>query len=131
MRTLFTTITLVAFAVRGSSAEVKEIPVPAMKIERATGRFDHPKEIKSAGELAKAFTQKEVIDSIQKKVDFAKQRLIYFAWSGSGQDSITASEAKGVIVFTYTLGRTRDLRSHFKLFVVDKDATIRVDGAGP
>jgi hypothetical protein len=109
--------------------DVKEIALKGLKADMPMTRPNQPTEIKTAEELAKVFPQKEVVDAIKKEVDFAKQRLVFFAWAGSGGDKITATTAKDEVTFTYKGGLTRDLRSHFKLFAIPKDAKFKVEMA--
>lgn len=108
---------------------VKELTAPRPNgIPRGNPRT--PIEITSADELAKAFTDKDAVAAIQKDVDFAKQKLVSFAWAGSGMDRIRAVivEVKGVkeVAFLFRAGRTKDLRGHVHLFVVDRSVKWRV-----
>jgi len=108
---------------------VKEIALPAMK-GFPTTKFDQPAEIATTEALAKAFPDADVRTAIEKEVDFAKQKLLYFAWSGSGQDKLTPGAGdKGAITFTYKRGLTRDLRGHRRLFAIAKGATWSVERA--
>jgi hypothetical protein len=63
-------------------------------------------------------------------VDFKKEYLLLFRWSGSGRDRITPSVEKGKkgdeAVFTYQMGKTRDLRFHARLFAVPVGMEYRV-----
>lgn len=107
--------------------EIKEIKVEGYKpTGRPTTQATMPTEIKSAEELAKTFTQEEVVAAIKKEVDFSKQKLVFFAWAGSGQDKITGVLNKDEATFIYTRGLTRDLRSHYHLFAVPRDAKVLV-----
>ena len=103
-----------------ASAEVAEtlpetIPLPEARPKR----------------LAKAVEDASAQDTIKKAVDFGKQKLLYFAWSGSGGDKLGFTVGKGdkapEVTFRLTPGLTRDLRAHFKLYAVAKDATWRMD----
>jgi hypothetical protein len=89
------------------------------------GKATEPTAIKSADDLAKSPALKDSADAIKKEVDFDTQKLVFFAWSGSGGDKI-APDAKTAGTFTYTAGLTRDLRPHVHLFVVPKDAEVKV-----
>src|SRR5262245_2630941 len=55
-------------------------PVPAV------ASWNKPTKITSAQELAKAFPDKEAQVKIAKQVDFIKDYLLYFRWTGSGGD---------------------------------------------
>ena len=62
---------------------------------------------------------------VMQQVDFTKEELLYFSWSGSGRDRISwraatkADKAKGV-VFLYNKGMTEDLRAHIALYAIGK-----------
>lgn len=69
-------------------------------------------------------------EAIEKQVDFTKEHLLLFKWSGSGRDKLEFSVEEGkdgpVVVFKLTPGLTRDLRQHSRLFAVSKSAAFRV-----
>src|SRR5262249_25095486 len=93
-----------------------------------TGQADKPTEITSDEELAKAFPREEARAKIKKEVDFTRQKLVFFAWSGSGQDKLSFKAGNGEkpgITFTYEPGRTKDLRPHIHLYSVPRDATVK------
>lgn len=107
---------------------VKEIPTKELKIPAMRGgKATEPTVIKSADDLAKSPALKDSADAIKKEVDFDTQKLVFFAWSGSGGDKI-APDAKTAGTFAYTAGLTRDLRPHVHVFVVPKDAEVKVVG---
>jgi hypothetical protein len=111
-------------------AAVKEIDLKGAKFGLPKGKADMPTVLKSAEELAKAIPDVEVQAKVKKEVDFAKQQLLFFAWSGSGGDRLAYNVEKGekgpLVVFLYTRGLTRDLRGHVHLFALPKDATWKV-----
>jgi hypothetical protein len=79
--------------------------------------------LKSLKDGTKYF-EKGALATISKAVDFEKQIVLVFAWKGSGQDRFTfaRTEAHPVqIKFSYKPGRTRDLRPHVKIFVLQSD----------
>lgn len=122
----------VAILLVGSAAKaddkpaVKEIDTKDFKIMAPRdGKATAPTEIKTADELAKNAILKDVTEAIQKHVNFKKEKLVLFAWWGSGQDRITPDD-KNLGTFIYTLGFTRDYRMHVKLFVVPKDTAVKV-----
>lgn len=108
--------------------EIKEIKLEGFK---PTGRpmtlATMPTEIKTAEELAKTLPQEEVVAAIKKEVNFDKQKLLFFAWAGSGQDKVSGEIVKEEAIFTYKRGLTRDLRSHYHLFAIPKDAKFKVE----
>ncbi|MCX7666494.1 MAG: hypothetical protein N2112_13220 [Gemmataceae bacterium] len=96
---------------------VRELEAPKIK---GTGKATAPKFIKSEADL------KEILPDYKADVDFKKERLVLFAWSGSGQDKITYAGDAKMVTFTVNYGLTRDLREHVKLFAVPKDAIVEV-----
>ncbi len=112
---------------------VKEIPTKDLKFAfpAKAGKATEPVAVKSADELAKNPVVKDAADAIKKLVDFEKQKLLVFAWAGSGQDTITLSigseGGKSIVYGEYLRGRTRDLRQHVRLFAVPKDLKVVVD----
>jgi len=110
--------------------EISLADVPAAIVQ---GKPTMPTTITTAEELAKVFADESVAARIKKDIDFEKQKLVYFAWSGSGQDKLTHSivkdekdDKKEVVKFQYHPGRTRDLRGHHKLYALPKDAAFVV-----
>ena len=114
-----------AFAADDKPA-VKEITPKDLKIKAPDGgKATDPTVFKTSDELAKSEVLKDVADDIKKLVNFEKENLVFFAWAGSGGDAIAADE-KTAGTFNYTRGKTKDLRQHVHLFVVPKDATVKV-----
>ena len=111
---------------------VKEIPTKDLKLTiPEKGKPTEPTTITSAGDLAKNEVVGKAADDIKEQIDFNKQKLLVFAWHGSGQDRMTASigaEGKDLIVFVEFLpGKTKDFRPHTRLFAVPKDLKVVVD----
>jgi hypothetical protein len=103
-------------------AAVREISLEGLKAP-AKGDVTKPKEISSEAEVVKVFEQTEVAARIKKAVDFGKQRLVYFTWSGSGGDRLTYTVGKrsdGPVKFRFHKGLTLDLRPHHHLYAIDK-----------
>ncbi|MBP3958159.1 hypothetical protein J8F10_23160 [Gemmata sp. G18] len=110
---------------------VKEIPTKDLKVKVPDGgKASEPTEIKTADDLAKSPVLKDAADDVKKSVDFSKEKLLVFAWAGSGGDKVALTgdtkDGKTALAVTYTRGLTRDLRQHVKLFVVPKDAEVKV-----
>lgn len=109
---------------------IKEISTKDLAVTvREDGRPSKPDTITSAEALARSPVVGKAAAEIKKQIDFDKQRLLVFSWSGSGQDRITAaigtgSDKEPVIAVTYKPGRTYDLRQHVQLFVVPKDLKV-------
>jgi hypothetical protein len=106
--------------------------VRELKDVRATTtakNVNKPAEVTSADEAAKVF-DKDTLEKVKKEVDFSKEKLVCFDWEGSGQDMVAFKLDKDkdaqVVVFTYTPGRTKDLRMHSRAFVMPKDMKWRV-----
>jgi hypothetical protein len=115
-------------ALADDAPSVKEIPTKDLKLAFPEGtKATEPTTIKSADELAKSPALKDAADVIKKEVNFEKEKLLFFAWAGSGGDKLTP-DAKTAGTFALTRGRTRDLRRHMHLFVVPKDAEVKVVG---
>ena len=74
--------------------------------------------------LSTETSNKEAVAKISKAVDFEEQIVLVFAWKGSCQDRFMFAKSEGhpeQIKFSYRPGRTRDLRSHVKVFVLGSD----------
>jgi hypothetical protein len=116
-----------------------EIPPDVFNLETKGVKFDFskggnapkPVEIKSAEELANSplFADAASREAIKKQVNFAKEKLVVFVWSGSGQDKLSGQLIKrgGTAVFTYKVGRTDDLRRHAYLFAVPNYAKVELN----
>ena len=108
--------------------EIKDIAVKPTAYQRPT----KPVEIKSLDEAAKHF-RAEGVAKLKAKVDFEKQRVVLFAWRGSGQDKITYDVAESFpeqILFHYKPGRTRDLRPHVKVYALRLNVKHSMSKAG-
>ena len=82
--------------------------------------------ILSSKDDALKYITKDLLDLL--KVDFTKQKLLVFAWKGSGQDKIDYVVMESFpeqITFSYKRGRTRDLRQHCKFFIIRKNVLLR------
>jgi hypothetical protein len=82
--------------------------------------WQKPVLIDSAEVAAKHFAAAD-LPEVKKKVDFKHQVLLVFAWSGSGQDKLTVIVAESYpeqVSFSYERGRTKDICSHLKLYVL-------------
>ncbi|MBA4067875.1 MAG: hypothetical protein C0501_30075 [Isosphaera sp.] len=131
------TMTLVALAAASAAADDKPaaraVDLAGVKLVWAE-RAGTPAavEVASADELAKskAFADDASRDAVRKRVDFGKEKLVVFAWSGSGGDKLTpavaADGAKTTATFAYRAGATDDLRRHGLVFAVPKDAAVKV-----
>ena len=92
--------------------------------------FNKPVVVKSKEEAAKYFG-KEAVATLVKAVDFKKQFVLVFAWRGSGGDQLNYTVAESFpeqITFSRQFGRTRDLRSHAKVFALRSNVKWSVKG---
>ena len=109
---------------------VKELPTKDLKLAPPPERGSPtaPAVVKSAAELEKNPVLKDAAAEVAKLIDFDTQKLLVFAWSGSGQDKLAvtaaAKDGKAVLAVEHTPGRTRDFRPHVKLFAVPRDAEL-------
>jgi len=86
-----------------------------------------PMTFRNPSEAAKYFSESQ-LKRLSAKVDFQKQTLLVFAWRGSGQDQMTYTLAESdpeQITFKILPGRTRDLRTHLKIYALRKDVKIK------
>lgn len=119
------------FACGDAPPDVRALAVKGVKFDHdKAGNTPKPVEIKSADELMKSplFADNASRDEIKKQVDFAKEKLVVFVWSGSGQDKLDGALIKrgGTAQFTYKAGLTDDLRHHGHVFAVPKDAKVEM-----
>lgn len=87
-----------------------------------------PLVIRSRGVAAKYFTARD-LRNLTKSVDFKQQFVLVFAWRGSGRDQMSYSVKESSpeqIQFQYKRGRTRDLRSHVKIYILRSDVKYSV-----
>ena len=64
-------------------------------------------------------------------VNFDRQQILIFAWRGSGQDKLSYTvESSKDVKFSLQRGRTRDLRSHVKIYAVRLDVVLETTQAG-
>jgi hypothetical protein len=132
------TLPAVALADDKAKEEKKDTPVQeldATGVPRVLDRGDvnKPTVITSAEELAKAIAGEQVQARLKKAVDFTKQQILFFAWSGSGGDELTYTVENGEkgpeVVFQYKRGLKKDLAPHVRLFAIPKEATWKVQRA--
>ena len=115
----------------GKDRLVREIDLKGFTRTSTTGVASKPTKITNAEELAKAIpdADKEWRDRIAKQVDFDKEELLFFAWTGSGTDSLSfkVEETKRgpVAVFRYKQGLGDDIpRPRFRLYAIAKNWRI-------
>ena len=106
---------------------VREIDIQGL-VQGGRGKVAMPTVIATEADLEKIF--KDGAAGIAKKVNFKKEELLFFSWSGSGQDKLAYTVDKGekgpLVLFHYQPGLTRDLRMHARLFALPQAATWKV-----
>jgi hypothetical protein len=113
---------------------IKEIAKLALK-ESAfrPGRPPQPTVLKSEKDAVEYFAE-NALARLKTEVDFAQQIVVLFAWRGSGQDQMTFTVAESYpeqVTFSYKAGRTRDLRTHVRVYALRSNVTWSVAGAAP
>jgi hypothetical protein len=121
-------------ALAADKPAVREIPAKDLKVTAPRGgKATEPMVFTAAADVARSPVVGGAADEIKKQVDFDKEKLVAFAWGGSGQDKLAADlktvDKKATALFTYTRGFTRDLRRHVRLYAVPKDAEVKVEVA--
>ena len=113
--------------IAGEPGKLRPIDAKDLKVDFQKGKVTAPKLIASADELDKTIAN---ADAIKKQVDFGKDKLVLFAWGGSGGDKLSAkiSEDGKLVTFGYTPGLTRDFRRHVYLYAIPKTAEFKVEG---
>ncbi|MFC1806712.1 hypothetical protein ACFL09_07045 [Planctomycetota bacterium] len=117
---------LIASAALAAEPDPKLPPIQRLKEPKPTNAvfkassWKKPLEIDSLEAAAPYFTEK-ALATLKTKVDFAHQKLLIFAWRGSGQDRLTYSVAESYpeqVFFRYRRGRTKDLRPHLHMYLL-------------
>jgi hypothetical protein len=114
-----------------SDLDLIKLSLQGVQVDFSQGGYEpKPLEIKSADELAKAtiFADEASRDAIKKQVDFSKDKLVVFVWSGSRRDKFAAAPGEDgrTAVFTYTAGVTDDLGRYAHVFALPKDCEVKM-----
>jgi hypothetical protein len=126
---LFALLPLVTLAATTASApstplqELKDL-TPKDTVFAASGATK-PITLKTATDAATYFAPAELA-KLTKQVDFNSQIVLLFAWQGSGQDKLDYTIAESFpeqIKFTFTPGRTKDLRQHIQIYALRNNVT--------
>jgi len=110
--------------------------LPAIKLAglpKTRGSVEEPLFLNSNDEFDKLIQDKKLSQKYSKHVDWEKQVVLVFRWSGSGQDQLetrTTGNEPVNVHFVYRRGRTRDLRPHLKLFAIERGVQWIVE-SGP
>jgi hypothetical protein len=115
------------------TAVIKELDAAGVPRVLERGDVNKPAAITTAQELARAIPVEEVQARLKKAVDFRKQQVLFFAWSGSGGDQLACSvemrKNGPEVIFEYRRGLQKNLVPHVRLFAIPKDATWKVQTA--
>jgi hypothetical protein len=129
-------------ALRPLDTKAKDIAVVVPK----DGAISKPTQITTAGELEKSPLFAEVaVVKVKKEVNFEKEKLVVFAWTGSVRDTVTGERSDvnrtvqdaftgalfqfnelTFVEFKCTQGITSELRQHVQVFIVPKGAPVLV-----
>ena len=113
---------------KGPKVKPREITVKGLPTER--GRFGKPVKMGTEAEMKKVVLDESAQKEISKRVNFKREFLLLFRWSGSGGDRLTfTTDRNGDVTFNLKRGLTRDLRMHSKLFAIPKGARYTLPGA--
>jgi len=125
-------------AVITSSAAASASPaIDAIKVLENVGvkpdifenrRLEQPIVIRKKTDVARFFGP-DSVEKVLASVDFQQQAILIFAWSGSGQDQLdylVQESYPETILFEYRRGLTRDLRTHFRAYVVRLNVNCRL-----
>lgn len=116
-------------------AVVKEIPTKDLKINFKSGignsTVDKPTVITSADELTKIKAlEGTAADTLKKQVDFDKEKVVFFFWGSFDTQVITPDADKpGSFTYTTRISKGGGFKTGAKLFVVPKDAEVKVTKA--
>jgi hypothetical protein len=107
------------------AGKLREIEAKDLKVDYEKGNVTKPQVIASAADLDKAIPN---ADDVKTQVDFSKEKLLLFAWSGGSSNQLRGklSEDGKRVNFTFIPGRVRDPKRHVHLFAVPKDAEVKV-----
>ena len=121
MKKMFAIVLALGFVCTSFSDEAKPVArlLEAPKVS-AEGKPTDPKIIATEEDF------KKVLPGYKAEIDFKKEKLVLFTWSGSGGDKINPTGDTKKVTFNYSGGLTFDLREHVKLFAVPKDAEVKV-----
>lgn len=104
---------------------------PLAKVFEDSGRAK-PLVLRSAKEAVEYFGEK-ALEKLTGAVDFDKQVVLVFAWRGSGQDRLEYDVAESFpeqVMFSFTPGRTKDLRPHVRIYALRANVKWRFKGDG-
>ena len=127
----YLTLTIDAANEPVKKAAVREIDPKDRLHQLPPGKFDKPIVVTSADQLEKKVVLckkgggADLLIQLRKDVDFDKEQLLFFEWSGPADDKLTfqilnCPKRGNPVSFQYHRGTTQGRRSHFRLVVVPK-----------
>ena len=114
---------LLTFAVHADA--ITELKIKGVNVHGETFKIGVTGLEVKEDQLDKYF-KKDAIKTIKKSIDFTKQKLVVIAWQGSGRDSmnyVIKESYPEQILFDRKRGRTKDLRSHLRVFILRKNVS--------
>jgi hypothetical protein len=102
-------------------AKVREIGVEFALSGRA--QWDAPFRVRSKKELA-GMLPKETAEAIARGVDFRREHLLLFWWTGSGGDRLAATRKGEVVTFTITFGESNESVRQSRAYVIPARAKV-------
>jgi hypothetical protein len=124
-------VSAVSFAAAEDKAAVREIPANDLKVNFGGGignsKVSKPAVITSAEELVKVKPLKDSVEVIKKQVDFSKEKLVFFFWGSLNSQQIVPDPDKpGTFTYTTRLSKSGGYKTYARVFVVPKDAEVKV-----
>jgi hypothetical protein len=111
---------------------VRELKVVGYPADAKGGSVEKPVVIDGEASLKKHLAEEKTREQIRAQVDFQKEQVLLFAWSGSGMDQLSYDIKDGKspteILFSYQAGRADDLKHHVRFFAIPKTASWRIGG---
>jgi len=121
MNKFYVAMFLLAGSVCSAQDSVKEIPAFYLRPELYNVVVEYPMVIQNGYAFVDSFQlAQKYFDTLPPEVDFDAEKVVIFAWNGSGQDKIDYEKIDGVYHFVYKRGKTRDLKQHLKIVSIPK-----------
>jgi RNA polymerase sigma factor (sigma-70 family) len=109
---------------------LREIDLKEAMLKVSDGDPKQPTKVNTAEWLHKMFPDDALRTQIAGQVDFAKDYLLYFRWTGSSDDKlwhkVVQSKDGPIAFFRYTAGHEDKVAAHHRLFVLPSAMTYRV-----
>jgi hypothetical protein len=93
----------------------------------ARGSYDKPTRVTTQKQLLDVVGKENAGGAIMKAVDFRKEHLLLFCWSGSRGDLLEPADGKaGEANFTFTPGKEKNNALHVGTYAVPAKAKVKV-----